>query len=230
MSLVALCYHKVGTEAEEGRRLNIHPHRLDSHVRFFARRRFDFVTGCDLIQWPKRPTVCFTFDDGFASTLAATEIFERRQAKMSIYIVSSLVGQESQWEGAGPPRPLADWDALARLAELGHEVGNHTATHARLGDLSLERQVEEIDRCRRELAERGFAQGAFCYPYGSSNRDSAKALETCGYVVGLALGKRLPRPDDPLSAIPRIVVAYSDALPLLLYRVHVRPKLRRKGG
>ncbi len=226
MILVPLCYHKVGSEAAEGRRLNIHPDRLETHVKYFHRRGFEFVKGMDLKQWPVRPTVCFTFDDGFASTLAAAPIFNRYAVPFSMYVVSNLVGKTSEWEGE-LARPLADWSALRELASQGHEIGNHTATHPHMGELDEADQLTQIEACKLALGGNGIQQGSFCFPYGSRNEASDIALKAAGVEVGLALGKRLPVQTDSKLAVPRIVVAYSDSLPLLLYRLYVRPKLKR---
>jgi len=226
MKLVTLCYHKVGSEAAEGRRLNIHPTRLDSHVRFFKRRGYRFVKGGDLNRWPLEKTVCFTFDDGFISTIENGQpVFDRHEVPMSIYVVSSLVGKTSEWEGE-LARPLADWERLRAVQTAGHEVGNHTARHPFLDVLSLEEQREEILSCHAALNENGLRPNSFCFPYGRLNRESALALGSCGYRVGLALGKRLPKEGDSYLELPRIVVAYGHALPMLLYKLYVRPLLK----
>lgn len=226
MPLLAFCYHKVGTEAEEGRRLNIDPRRLASHVRFFQRRGYEFVKAGDLASRSSGRVACFTFDDGFQSTLDhGVPVFSRLGAPMTIYAVSDRVGEASTWEGE-QPRPLAPWDRLLEAQRAGHEIGNHTATHPRLASLSREEQFAEIRRCDEALRSHGLEPGSFCYPYGSLNDESHAVVKEAGYQVGMALGKRLPRLDDPLEAIPRIVVAFGDALPLLLYKLYVRPRLK----
>ena len=231
VGLVALCYHKVGTEAEEGRRLNIHPQRLESHVRYFKRRGYEFRRARDLSTNFEDGTraVCFSFDDGFESTIAnATPVFDRQGVPLSIYIVSDLVGRTSEWEGE-LARPLADWAALIELQSSGHEVGNHTASHPHLNRLDFSGQASQIGRCHDAMISHGLRAESFCYPYGGLNEDSQRAVAQVGYRVGLALGKRSPRASDSPIALPRIVVAYGDALPLLLYKLHLRPLLGSKG-
>lgn len=229
MGLVALCYHKVGTEAEEGRRLNIHPQRLESHVRYFKRRGYEFRRACDISRTFLRDrVVCFTFDDGYTSTLEnGAPVFARHEVPMTVYAVSALVGKASFWESERA-RPLAGWQALIELQNQGHEVGNHTASHPKLAALAYEDQLREIQTCHDALTSNGIRSESFCYPYGSLNGESVRAVTVAGYRVGMALGKRPPRPCDPGVAIPRIVVAYGDALPLLLYKLHLRPLLGSK--
>ncbi|MBN9503178.1 MAG: polysaccharide deacetylase family protein [Armatimonadetes bacterium] len=227
MALIVLCYHKVGTEEKEGRRLNVHPRRLDSHVRFFLRRRYAFARGRDLAGGVTGRTVCFTFDDGFVSTLENGQpVFDRHGLPMTIYAVSDRVGETSLWEDE-LARPLATWERLKEAEDAGHEIGNHTATHPRLGLMSFEDQLAELVRCREALAAQGFQPGSFCYPYGSLNGDSRRAVREAGYSVGMALGKRAVRPGDPIEALPRIVMAYGDGLPLLIYKLSIRPHLKK---
>ena len=227
VGLVALCYHKVGTEEAEGRRLNIHPVRLDSHIRHFQRRGYRFIRAVEADPADKNRSVCFTFDDGFVSTLEnGAAVFDRHGLPMTVYIVSELVGHSSEWEGE-QSRPLATWQGLVDLQSRGHEVGNHSASHPKFADLSLDDQLDQIRTCHEAMVGHGLKPESFCYPYGSLNTDSIRAVANCGYRVGMALGKRPAKPTDPRLAIPRVVVAYGDSLPMLLYKLHLKPFARR---
>ncbi len=222
---IILCYHKVGPVAEEGRRLNIEPERLSAHARFFARRGFRFARACDLMDpWSAR-TVCFTFDDAYASTMqSAPAILEEAGGRGSFYAVSDKVGLTSDWDGE-LARPLAPWSVLVEVQARGHEIGNHTCTHPHLHQLTRAQQLSEIADADRAMRERGLSPASFCYPYGSLCPE--ELLTQCGYSVGLALGKRVATEGDDRQALPRIVVAYSDSIAMLLYRIHLRPRLRR---
>ncbi len=225
MKVVALCYHKVGTEAEEGRRLNIHPQRLDSHIRFFKRRGFAFARAGELAKWPDRPTVCFTFDDGYTSTVENGEpVFNQHKVPMTIYVISDRVDETSSWDGE-LASPLANWETLRQVQSRGHEIGNHTATHPHLPQLPFEEQMAEISRCDNAMRANGLGSRSFCYPYGHLNDDSVQVLKKLGHRVGMAIGKRPALESDDRLRFPRIVIAYGDALPLLLYKLHLRPKL-----
>lgn len=226
--MVVLCYHKVGTELAEGRRLNVHPARLASHICYFKRRGYRFVKGSEADHWFDDRVVCFTFDDGFASTLDnGAPVFDRHQVPMTVYAVSNQVGKTSEWEGE-TPKPLADWDALRNLQASGHEVGNHTANHLRLAGMAREDQMAQVVGCREECEAHGLNSGSFCYPYGSLDQTSLEVVRECGYRVGMALGKRPATRSDTSLAIPRIVIAYGDALPMLLYKLHLKPLVRGK--
>lgn len=201
--------------------MNVEPSLLRSHVQFFDRRGYRFVTSSDLLTaWPRR-AVWLTFDDAYESAVSSCL---SQSVIGSFYVVAGLVGGASSWDG-DRARPLADWALIKSLRKTGCEVGNHSYTHPRFADLSDELQAREIEQAHGNLAAHGFSTQSFCFPYGSLSASSTTVLAECGYSVGLALGKRMARPSDSLLALPRIVVAYSDKLPKLLYKLYVRPLL-----
>ena len=225
MKLPILCYHKVGPIAEEGRRLNIEPERLASHAAFFSRRGYRFVLPHDLVnRWPAHG-VCFTFDDGYVSTATyGVDALVREGGLGAIYVVTSLVGKVSSWD-VGNERPLADYALLKTAQSAGFEIGNHTRSHARLGDLTVEAQTDEISSTSDDLAAHGFDRPSCCLPYGSHNESTIAAMRQAGVAVNLALSRRSAQTGDNLLLMPRIVIAFGDGLAGLLYKLYVRPHL-----
>ncbi|MGV3616220.1 MAG: polysaccharide deacetylase family protein [Fimbriimonas sp.] len=226
MRATILCYHKVGPFEEEGRKLNIEPERLRSHVRFFARRQAPILRAEELGEtWPPG-AVCFTFDDAYVSALEnATAALEAFGARGTFYAVAGKVAGTSDWDG-DLARPLAPLESLLEAQSRGHEIGNHTYRHPHLDRVSPDEQAWEVEEAHRWLTERGLRPGSFCYPYGGQGEAAvAKAREL--YPVGVVLRKRIAEATDDRLRLPRVVVAYSDSVPMLLYRLYVRPRLRR---
>ena len=230
MQATILCYHKVGLASKEGRRLNIEPSRLRSHVRFFSRKNYKFLCAGDLAApWSDR-TVCFTFDDAYASTMVhAPSIFEEFGTRATFYAVPGRVGGTSDWDGA-LARPLANWDLLTEAHRRGHEIGNHTQNHVHLANLSEEEQYKEISVAHENLVTQGLNPRSFCYPYGSHDQRTVTQVDKAGYQVALILGKRIATTDDKLLELPRIIAAYSDALPMLIYKLTLKPRLKQLTG
>jgi peptidoglycan/xylan/chitin deacetylase (PgdA/CDA1 family) len=220
---IILCYHKVGTEAEEGRWLNCSPEKLSRHARFFARKKIPGFLPRDYVS--SRPKgICFTFDDAYVSaTTHAPDVLEASGYRGAFYAVPSLVGLSSTWD-KDLARPLAGWDVLKLLQHRGHEIGNHTMTHKNLGQLTQEEQVRELIQAHEALLVRGFESQTVCFPYGGFSVNTADALRESGYRVGLQLGKKTVR-SEPSWCLPRVVVAFSDSIPKLLYKIYVRPLL-----
>ena len=67
---------------------------------------------------------------------------------------------------AMPPTAFLDWDEVEELRALGHEVGSHTMTHARLIDLDEPSLVAELDDSHRVLTDRLGPTPHFAWPYG----------------------------------------------------------------
>ena len=174
--------------------------------------------------------VCFTFDDAYQSTMVhAPQIFEEAGVRATFYAVPGHVGKTSSWDSE-LARPLADWALLREVQSRGHEIGNHSLNHFRMAALKADEQFAEISMSHRWLLEEKLNPHSFCYPYGSHDAQSIAQLKKAGYSVGLALGKNLAGENDEKCALPRVVAAYSDALPMLLYKITLKPWLRRLKG
>lgn len=229
MSVPILCYHKVAPAAEAGRRLNVEPAVLESHVRWFARRGRRFVRAGDLAGRLPEKTVCLTFDDAYVSTLTrGLEILVRHGATGSVYAVPGLLADaaaegrraRSVWDGEQADE-LADLDMLRAASDAGVEIGNHTSDHADLSRLADEQAAARIIEADRKLREWGLKPESLAAPYGRLPADSVPVP----YPVVLGLGRRCARQTDDQRRLPRIVVAYGDRLAKLLYRIYVRPAL-----
>jgi len=156
----------------------------------------------------------------------APTIFEEQGVRATFYAVPGRVGGASDWD-EDLARPLADWDILREAQSHGHEIGNHSENHIRLGELSADEQFSEIATAHEHLVSHGLKPRSFCFPYGSHNAETLAMLQKANYGVGLALGKRPTRSGDNPLNLPRVVVAYSDSLPMLLYKLTLKPLLRR---
>lgn len=225
MSLPILCYHNVAPLEIAGRRLNIEPAVLESHIRHFKRKRLSFVRAGELIDsWPEK-AICLTFDDAYESMLQfGTESMQRHGAVASIYAVTSLIGSKSTWD-VGNERPLANLEQLLKASRGGFEIGNHTASHADLSALTQDQQRTEIEAAHLVLSAAGMESASIAYPFGKFNGDTEAACRSVGIGVGLALSRRAAISSDKRYALPRIVVGYGDHLPKLLYKIHLRPYL-----
>ena len=220
-----LCYHKVGPQAEEGRFLNVEPADLARQARLMTRLGYVGQRLDDENLFDCRRSVFFTFDDAYASTLHyAPEILERYGIPGVFFAVTGK--RESDWDGARA-RPLAEPTILKAVSVRGHEIGNQSHTHRHLAKLTAAEQLEELKQAHDALEQLGIQAKSVCYPYGSFNHDTLIAADGLGYRHGVSLAKGWAQASAPRLALPRIVIAYSDGLAGFVYRVFVRPKLRR---
>lgn len=224
--VAVLCYHKVGSQEQEGRWINVSPQTLSAHIEFFKRRNYAVVPPIDLAKTLPKRAICLTFDDAYVSTVEnGLPILLHHQVPATFYAVTKYIGGPSAWV-APDAAPLADWPELKRAAEHGIEIGNHTHSHLRLSELDRDGQRAEIEKCTWILRERGFEPQTFCLPFGAYNQESAAAIADAGFPVGFTVEKRWVRESDDRRLLPRFAMSYGDAVPQMLYKLFIRPRMK----
>jgi peptidoglycan/xylan/chitin deacetylase (PgdA/CDA1 family) len=117
-----------------------------------------------------RKEVCLTIDDGPHGwcTQQALEILRREGVKATFFVVGKRMVQH--------PR------LIQRMLAQGHEVGNHTLTHARLSTLPLPMVRKELIRCEEEFERiTGRRMGLFRPPGMRDNRQILEVARGMGY-------------------------------------------------
>lgn len=223
---LVLCYHKVGLESVEGRWINVAPETLRKHISFFLRRGYGVLPASEIGGKGVDRAISVTFDDGFVSMLEnGLPVLEALKVPATIYAVSDCVGGGANWEG-NSGEPLADWSSLRYAQQVGMEIGNHTATHMSFSKLDHSGQVAEICRCHERLVAEGLDPKTFCLPYGHYTSFSSAAIAEAGYETGFTVEKRWVSDRDDRRLLPRFAMSYGDAVPGLLYKLFIRPRIQ----
>ena len=121
-----------------------------------------------------RPTVTFTFDDiPVSAATTGADILERSGARGSFYVCGGLAGR--RWD----IYPLAGPELIADLGRRGHEIGCHTASHGRPGQLSRAAYLADVERNAALLAPLVGPRGlrTFAYPFGAVRIDVKLAVQ-----------------------------------------------------
>ncbi len=112
---------------------------------------------------PKMPVgpayVAITFDDGPhpTRTPALLDLLAERNIRATFYVVGINAGTYPA--------------IVRRMLNEGHEIGNHTQTHARLTDLTLDAVRDEMDGCRDAIvAAATLSPATMRPPYGAVNQ------------------------------------------------------------
>jgi peptidoglycan/xylan/chitin deacetylase (PgdA/CDA1 family) len=206
--LQVLFYHRVSDR---------HPNDWTMPTSTFARqidwleRRFDLV-GLEECQKRiasgvnHRPTVCLTFDDGYADNLQfAIPLLLERSIPFTYFVCSDNVRKRRPFphdEAAGIPLDVHTVDQIRQLAAYGVEIGAHTRTHADLGKLETTELVREIAGSKRELERiTGRPIRYFAFPYGlhaNMSREAFRVAREAGFagVCSAYGGYNFPG-DDP---------------------------------
>lgn len=115
--------------------------------------------------------IALTFDDGpVAQTLRILEILDQYQVKAGFFCIGRRIEEHPE--------------IFTKIIAKGHIVGNHTYTHTKtMGSLNVQRlvwEIEECNRCAREIA--GVEMKLFRPPFGIVNPKTRKALEKTGMI------------------------------------------------
>ena len=163
-----LIYHRVGGGSRD--ELDVGVDQFRAQVEALADQRVvsldEAADGVEAGDGQHR--VVLTFDDGFADVYDnAWPLLRERGLPFTVYLTTAYVGGAMRWEGSTAKEqgaPGLTWDQLREMVDSGLcTVGNHTHTHVRPEELT----VDELDRCS-ELVERelGVVPRHFAYTWG----------------------------------------------------------------
>ncbi|TQM24288.1 polysaccharide deacetylase family protein [Microbacterium kyungheense] len=175
-----LCYHSVGQPAWGVN--DVAPQRFRQQIEAALEAGYRFVPASELARTGGGPRdLSLTFDDGLKSVLAtAAPILASYDIPFSVYVVSG-------WSEDGLDGNALSWGEVTRLAELGAEIGNHSATHPDFSRIDKEQARQEIAGAEALIEKRtGIRTSAFAIPWGQSGNWPSHAHETArelGYDV-----------------------------------------------
>jgi len=134
-----------------------------------------------------------TFDDGFADFFdTALPILDTYGIRATVFVISGFIGGRSTWDVYGP-RPHLDAEQIRRIAQAGHEVGSHTATHPDLLLLASDDARREFIDSKKTLED--IIAGpvrSISFPFGRWNRRLWELARECGYRNAVVYGNHVP--------------------------------------
>ena len=116
---------------------------------------------------------------------------------------------------------VGDWvdkypEAVKKISDAGHEIGNHSNTHPHVNNLTYEKNISEIEECNKKIEKiTGKKSKVYRGPYGEYNDNVINAaeavnsktiqwsLDTLDYkdLTGEEMWKRLDKKIEPGSII-----------------------------
>lgn len=133
------------------------------------------------------PVFSISFDDGLQTCLDAGRVLEDSGISACFFVCPEVIDHSNdktyvaRWcvdRLHNRPTKVLSWKEVETLIQWGHEVGNHTATHADLGRLDQPQLADEIARSRNRLVQLlGPSAGRhFAWPYGEARHFSDAAM------------------------------------------------------
>ena len=179
-----LFYHRVA---------DTHPNDWTMSTATFARQirwlkeRFDVV---DLAEAQRRiasgrnsrPTVCITFDDGYAENMQfAVPLLLKEQLPFTYFVSTNHVFGNRPFPhdvAAGQPLAPNTLSQLREMAAAGVEIGAHNRNHVHLGVVSADVMQDEIVGSKHDL-EQALEREVryFAFPYGQPSDLSTAAFQ-----------------------------------------------------
>ncbi len=175
----------------------------------------------------ERPAVALTFDDGWRNNLdVALPELARRGWPATIFVPSSFLDR----------RPFITRGELRDVADMGFDIGNHTATHPDVSTIGESRLTEELRIGSDTLAQvTGRAPRFFCYPFGRYDSISRDVVARFGFEGACSGRYDFNRPGDDPFALARVLQEPQEGTRELRVRLDggygfldVRRRLRRR--
>lgn len=165
-----LMYHKVSTEKTDYLTVNIA--QLDSQLKHLQALDYQYITAQQLLDFylekkplPDRP-ILLTFDDGYVNNLElAYPLLKRYNAKATIFIPSSFVGDTNVWD-KGSDRIMT----VAQLKNLDpsvFELALHSHRHKNFKNMPLDSIEQDVQQNIAFFTENNIPfTPVLAYPYG----------------------------------------------------------------
>lgn len=202
-----LCYHSL--EQPEWGVNDLSSRQFRDQLEMALSSGLTFVPAAQIARTGGSPDqIAITFDDGARSVLsAAAPILREYGIPFSAFVVS-------QWcdgrQGPGPTSTLG-WQDVVRLADLGAEIGNHSATHPDFNLLTGTQMIDEIKGAEETIERRtGIRTTSFAIPMGQSGNwrpEASATVQDLGYDLVYAQAEET----RPAGTVARTFVTRHDS-------------------
>ena len=188
--MVVLCYHNVRNDQRE---------RFARQMRHIA-DRVKCLNKRETVGWIGRPQVVVTFDDAFVGLLLnALPVTRELGIPVTIFAVTENLGDVPKWpmpedHHDRDERTMTDMELQTVDKDSRCQVESHTATHANLTGISIQRVREELVQSRGRLEELlGRDVTMLAFPYGAFGEDDIREALAAGYTGLFTLQPTLGR-------------------------------------
>lgn len=160
-----------------------------------------------------RPYVALTFDceNNGTNTGQILDILQQEGVHATFFLLDNI--------------PAGDPDVVKRMADQGHEIGNHGATHPQFKKISPDRVASELDTTESAVNQLTdfTTKPYFRFPYGERNSGLIAQVNSLGYLsVFWSVDPQEWRGSNSVQAVIDTVVGQSGPGAIVL--MHDRPK------
>jgi len=207
--VLVLMYHNIYTDKKINS-YDVSVADFKKHIEILKQYGFQSISIEDLYEFlkfnkkiPER-SVIFTFDDGFKSVVAASNILKENGFTGVTSLITGYIG--SVWE--------VNQTEIAKLLSNGFEISLHShKLHNTYKKLLSEKKYKELEQDIKESKEYcintlHINPIAFTYPQGAYDKEIEKILKDNGFKIGFGLyGKLINRYGDNPYYISRVEIS-----------------------
>jgi peptidoglycan/xylan/chitin deacetylase (PgdA/CDA1 family) len=209
--LPILAYHRIMPGLDN--HMNVNPTLFRRHLEYLHTNQYRTIT---LDEWYAAVTrgtplpekvVAITFDDAWRDQYEnAAPLLDEFGMRATFFAYSSVIGEPD----------YMTWAQVRALAQRGHVVGCHSATHSDLArpfaheDAAayarrLTREVNEAQRLTADCAATRVRH--FCYPYGYYNTSVIAQVRAVPYATAVTVNPMINTRATPLHQLGRFIIA-----------------------
>ena len=160
-----LLYHGILDNTWGAQTLFVRPNDFDEQIKYLKDNNYTplFVSELDYIYAFDKPVI-ITFDDAYLDVYTnALPILKKYNFKANIYVITDSIGADVYMNAD----MIKDADASGLI-----EIGSHTVSHYKLGEIDLAKALEEIKESKEVLENLLNKEiTSIAYPSGSFNQD-----------------------------------------------------------
>jgi peptidoglycan/xylan/chitin deacetylase (PgdA/CDA1 family) len=209
-----LMYHhlvELGVDATAGQRTwSVSPDAFASQMALLIAEGWATISPAQLVAYleqgePLPPrSIMITMDDGYKDVYdVAFSILRDTALRPVLFIVPEYMGYKA----------YLDWPQLRELCDAGFVVGAHGYDHSNLRQATDDEVLRQVADARALLEEQlGVTVDAFCYPYGSYDARTLKALREHDYRSGYTLNPTAYQVPSETLRLNRLAVTYDMTL------------------
>jgi len=209
--LPILAYHRVMPGLDN--HMNVSPTLFRQHMQYLHTNHYKAIT---LDEWhtavccgtplPEK-IVVITFDDAWRDQYEhAAPILEEFGMRATFFAYTSVIGTPD----------YMTWAQLRDLAQRGHAIGSHSATHSDLArpfghedaaayERRLTREINDAQRLTADCAAAPVHH--FCYPYGYYNTNVIAQVRATPYATAVTVNPMINTRTTPLHQLGRFIIA-----------------------
>lgn len=185
-----LLYHQISSKepAYDPRGLIVPTDQFENQMNYLYEHGYSCISIKEILHdinnkaTRRNKVFALSFDDGYADFMTeAYPILQRYGFTATVFVVTDLVGKQSNWNGE-QGTPLLSWEQIKVLQQAGISIGSHCCTHSDLTQLSYEEIWDEVKNSKQKLEnELDEEISLMSYPYGESNNEIQAFAKAAGY-------------------------------------------------